>query len=256
MELLEDICIRCNGCGKITRIHKEDIDFVTSISYDYGDNRMGEEIEYSYKCVIRCGRCHRPITFEIFGSEYPVGSFNYEHNNIAGGRFVEEPHMGVIYGQEDFDPKDAYPEYTRVQQLITEIAKNPKIIYQISSRRFEEVIEQILIDHGFETTLTQPTRDGGRDIIATKIEMGKPVVFYFECKRYGEKNSVGVSIVRSLYGVQTSDRINKAILVTTGHVTRDARVFVDKQNSMMSIIDVKEIHELICRSANKYKMRN
>lgn len=111
----------------------------------------------------------------------------------------------------------------------------------------------MLQDEGFETTLTQQTRDGGRDIIATKYEMGKPVVFYIECKRYGHQNSVGVNVVRSLYGVQSADKINKAILVTTGHVTRDARKFVDNQKTMMSIIDVKEIYELIQRSARRYR---
>lgn len=127
------------------------------------------------------------------------------------------------------------------------------LIYNISPREFEEVVNKVLQDEGFETTLTQQTSDDGRDIIATKYEMGKPVVFYIECKRYGKKNSVGVSIVRSLYGVQSSDRINKSILVTTGHVTRGARRFVEKQNTMMSIIDVDEVHQLIRRSAMKYR---
>ena len=85
------------------------------------------------------------------------------------------------------------------------------------------------------------------------IESLNSLVFYIECKRYGRRNSVGVSIVRSLYGVQTSDQINKSILVTTGHVTRGARRFVEKQNTMMSILDVNEIHHLIQRSAMKYR---
>ena len=193
------------------------------------------------------------ISFRISGYEYPVGAFNYEDCEIAGGRFEEEPHMGVIYSRDDFDPEDAYPEYTRVEHMIMEIAQDPELIYNISPREFEEVIERVLKDQGFETKLTQQTRDDGRDIIATKYEMGKPVVFYIECKRYGRQNSVGVSIVRSLYGVQSADRINKAILVTTGHVTRGARRFVEKQNTMMSIIDVDEIHDLIQRSARKYR---
>jgi hypothetical protein len=41
--------------------------------------------------------------------------------------------------------------------------------------------------------------------------------------------------------------------VTTGHVTGGARRFVEQQNTMMSIIDVDEIHELIHRSAMKYR---
>ena len=159
--------------------------------------------------------------------------------------------LGVIYSRDDFDPNDAYPEYSRVEQLIMEIAQDRDLIYNISPREFEEIIERVFQDEGFETTLTQQTRDGGRDIIATKFEMGKPVVFYIECKRYGRQNSVGVSIVRSLYGVQSADRINKAILVTTGHVTRGVRKFVEDQNTLMSVIDIEEIHELIRRSARK-----
>ena len=43
----------------------------------------------------------------------------------------------------------------------------------------------------------------------------------------------------------------KAILVTTGHVTRGVRKFVEDQNTLMSVIDIEEIHELIRRSARK-----
>lgn len=252
MELIEDVFIRCGRCGKITGIHKEDFDFESYV-YDHGDNRMGEEIEFRHEGYIKCDQCGNEISFRISGYEYPIGAFNYEDSEIAGGRFEEEPHMGVIYSRDDFDPDDAYPTFTRVEQIIIDIAQNRELIYDISPREFEAVIERVLQDEGFETKLTQQTRDGGRDIVATKYEMGKPVVFYIECKRYGRQNSVGVNIVRSLYGVQSADQINKAILVTTGHVTRGARRFVDDQNTMMSVIDVEEIHELIQRSARKYR---
>lgn len=252
MELLGDVLIRCGRCGKVTGLHKEDFYFESYV-YDHGDNGMGEEIEYRHDGFIECDHCGNEISFRISGYEYPVGAFNYEGYEIAGGQFDEPPHMCVIYSRDDFDPDDAYPEYSRIQQLIMDIAQDRELIYNISSREFEEVIERLFQDEGFETKLTQSTRDGGRDIIATKYEMGKPIVFYIECKRYGRQNSAGVSIVRSLYGVQSSDRINKSILVTTGHVTRDARRFVDDQNAMMSVIDADEVHELIQRSARKYR---
>lgn len=44
MELLEDVFIRCDRCGKVTGIHKEDFDFESYV-YDRGENGMGEEIE-------------------------------------------------------------------------------------------------------------------------------------------------------------------------------------------------------------------
>ena len=123
--------------------------------------------------------------------------------------------MNSFYKETEPNPhlhihvRPRYPTFTRVEQIIMDIAQNRELIYDISPREFEAVIERVLQDEGFETKLTQQTRDGGRDIIATKYEMGKPVVFYIECKRYGRQNSVGVNIVRSLYGVQSADQIKR-----------------------------------------------
>ena len=91
----------------------------------HGENRMGEEIEYRHEGFIECDNCGNEISFRISGYEYPVGAFNYEDSEIAGGRFEEEPHMGVIYSRDDFDPDDAYPEYTRVEQMIME-SRSPR----------------------------------------------------------------------------------------------------------------------------------
>ena len=123
MELLEDVFIRCGRCGKVTRIHKEDFVFESYV-YDRGENCMGEEIEYRHDGYIECDHCGNEISFRISGYEYPVGAFNYEDCEIDGGRFEEEPHMGVIYSRDDFDPDDAYPEYSRIQQLIMDIHGN------------------------------------------------------------------------------------------------------------------------------------
>ena len=252
MEMESDIFIRCKHCGCVFGIHKDEIEFESYV-YEHGENGMGDEVEYRYDSVIECRNCGNEICFRISGFEYPVGAFNYEDYEIEGGDFIEEPHMIIVYSMDEFDPYDAILNYDRIQQLIFNIADDRQLIYEVSSREFEEIIERLFQDEGFETVLTQSTRDGGRDIIATKYEMGKPIVFYIECKKYGQRNSAGVSIVRELYGVQSSDRINKSILVTTGRVTSDARKFVSEQNTLMSVIDADEIHELIQRSANKYR---
>ena len=86
------------------------------------------------------------------------------------------------------------------------------MLYNITPRELEEVVERIFISEGFETQLTKATRDGGKDIIAVKYTMGKPIVFYVECKQYGRHRTVDVNIVRSLYGVKMSDQINRCWL--------------------------------------------
>ena len=254
MELLDDVFIRCGHCRHSLGIHREEFDIECNV-YDRGENSMGDEAEYRIEGYAECPECGNEITFRISGYEYPMGAYNYEDNEIEGGEFEEDPQMGVVYSQNDFDSDEAFAEYDRIQPLIMDIARDRDLIYNISPREFEEVIERLFQDEGFETELTPATKDGGRDIVATKFEMGKPIVFYIECKRYGRKNSVGAKIVRSLYGVQSSDQVNKSILVTTGHVTREAHRFIDNQKTMMSVIDADEIHSLIQKSARKYRRK-
>ncbi len=250
MELINDIYIRCNRCNDVIKLYKDEIDFTECVNRN-SDDDMGEEIEFHHHSYIRCRNCGNKITLDILGREYPAGAFDYEDSDISGGVYEEKPHMCIVYSQEDFDLQNSYPRFTAVEQMIMQIAQDPKLVYEITPRDFEKVVEKLLQDQGFETKLTPQTRDGGRDIIATKYEIDKPIVFYIECKRYQEQNSVDVSIVRSLLGVQTADRVNKTILFTTGHVTRDAKQFVDDQNTLISILDVDEIHKLIRRSAEK-----
>lgn len=248
MELMDDLLIRCDECGAEIPIDKDAVDFET-IAYDHGENGMGDEIEYYCDFPVECEDCGNEINIKISGYEYPVGTFNYESSEICGGEFIEQPHMVMVYAQEDFDPEYAYDEFDRIGWLIDDLAKNNDLIYDIDPRDFEKVVERLFQDEGFETILTPAIDDGGKDIIATKIIMGRPVVFYVECKRYGKKNNVGVNIVRSLYGVQTSDQVNKSVLVTTGHVTSGTKKFVSDRNTLMSVIDADEIFEMIQRSA-------
>jgi HJR/Mrr/RecB family endonuclease len=84
----------------------------------------------------------------------------------------------------------------------------------------------------YQTWLTQPTRDGGRDIIA-KINVGAEQEFLLiECKRYADTIDMGK--VRELYGVVSSEKANRGVLVTSGRFTLDAQKFAD-DNSMQLI---------------------
>ena len=96
IELLEDVFIRCEQCGRIIGIHKEDFDFESYV-YDHGENGMGEEIKYRHDGFIECDGCGNEISFRISGYEYPVGAFNYEDSEITGGSFDKEPHMCLTF---------------------------------------------------------------------------------------------------------------------------------------------------------------
>jgi len=105
MELMDDLLIKCNECGKEMKICRDDFDF-ESCSYDHGDNGMGDEIEYYCNENISCSECGNEINIKISGYEYPVGAFNNETCEISGGEFLEKPHMTVVYSDDGPDWDD------------------------------------------------------------------------------------------------------------------------------------------------------
>ena len=243
-------------CKRYSRTNKVSVDPDVSF-FDHGENGMGIETIYEIRHELSCPQCGNNIEITITGNEYPEGAYDYDSAELSGAEFIETPSMGMVYYQDEFDVDEYAVEATGIRGLIAQLSENRDMIYDVTSREFEEIVEQVLQDDGFDTHLTQPTRDGGRDIIATKTGInGKPVVFYVECKRYSRTNKVSVDLVRALYGVQTADKVNKACLVTSSCFTRDAVAFAENQNVMIDLIDGDALHDMIVRSAEKYEQEN
>jgi restriction system protein len=119
--------------------------------------------------------------------------------------------------------------------LIAYLAEHPEQMRGLSPRSFEELVAELLVRDGMEVQLTQASKDGGRDILAmTSTEMGKHL-YLVECKRYADENKVGVSIVRSLYGVVEFEKATKGIIVTTSDFTRGAIEFGKMVESRMDL---------------------
>lgn len=109
--------------------------------------------------------------------------------------------------------------------VIRALAQDPKGLYELSPRKFEELISELLRRDGYSTELTKISRDGGRDVLATlESPLGKQL-FLVECKKYSPDRPVGVSLVRDLYGVLMHERATAAMMVTTSRFTPDALAF-------------------------------
>ena len=93
-------------------------------------------------------------------------------------------------------------------------------LYTITARQFEQFVEVIFKRMGYETELTASTRDGGRDVIATRSDPGAAESVRIECKRV--QANVGVRRARELLGVVDADNATRGILVSAGGFTRDA----------------------------------
>ena len=89
---------------------------------------------------------------------------------------------------------------------------------------FEQLIAELFTSMGLETHLTKASHDGGIDCIAydRRPIIGGEIVI--QAKRYS--HTVGVSVVRDLYGALQDRRASKGIVVTTSSYGPDAYKFV------------------------------
>lgn len=123
---------------------------------------------------------------------------------------------------------------------------NIKDLLSLSSKEFENLCYLLMKKMGFSVKTTSISGDGGIDLIANynkPMFRGKYIV---QCKRYS--GSVGVPIIRDLYGVVMDERANKGILITTGNFTQSAIEFATNKN--LELIDGIEL----CKILSEYDL--
>lgn len=120
-------------------------------------------------------------------------------------------------------------------------ARHPDKLYDLTSRKFEELIANILKDLGFDVELTKATRDGGSDIYAyIRNEIGTFLTFV-ECKKWAPTHHVGIEVVQRLFGVQQSKKANKSMIVTTSFFTKPAIDECKMYDNLMSLNDYNNL---------------
>jgi restriction system protein len=100
-------------------------------------------------------------------------------------------------------------------EIIAAIGRDPNTVFQISPRKWEEIIAGAYSKAGFdEVILTPRSGDLGRDVIATKKGLGTIRVID-QVKAYGPGYLVTADDVRALLGVLPGDGASKGFVTTT-----------------------------------------
>jgi len=88
-------------------------------------------------------------------------------------------------------------------------------MYQLDATAWEALVAGAYSELGFEVVLTPRSDDGGRDVIATRNDVGS-IRFFDQVKRYSPGRRVTANDVRALLGVLNADRnVSKGIVTTT-----------------------------------------
>lgn len=111
-------------------------------------------------------------------------------------------------------------------------------IVQLHWKEFERLLGEAFRRRGYSVQFTPPGADGGVDLILTNS--GKQTLV--QAKRWGRK-SVGVSVVRELFGVMHARGAHAAIVVTTSEFTPAALQFA--RESGVELIDGPELERMV-----------
>jgi restriction system protein len=100
-------------------------------------------------------------------------------------------------------------------EIIALLQKDPKIAYQLSWEKWEEIIAGSYKKAGFEEVILTPrSGDHGRDVIAIKKTLGTIRVID-QVKAYKPGHLVTREEVSALWGVMQGDKASKGFLTTT-----------------------------------------
>lgn len=164
----------------------------------------------------------------MFIQTQPVNFYeNYKHGIQVLTSFLSSKPKDLLTELPPPDSKLIQISSDISSNFVIHFLEHPKDLELINRGLFEELIAHIFKRFGYTVELTKRTRDGGRDIIAVKSQIVS-VKYLIECKRPDPNGYVGISPVRSLYGVLKDERATKALLVTTTRFSHPALQFFER----------------------------
>ena len=227
--LISDFSVMCTDCGRKYEISSDSL----MLQYAYSERPMGTEIQHIFYGGMEC-KCGNGLSYTITAVEYPEGSYDYHTCEKKRCIYIDKPEVEIEYDIPD-----------EVLSVYEEILQNPKYIYSLKPWEFEEFVADIFQQKGFNTEVTQKTRDGGKDIVATFEQGGVLYTTYFECKRYSPERPVGINVIRELFAVMEREQVDKCVIVTTSYFTKGAIAEAQRLNGRIKLIDFEELRRLM-----------
>lgn len=178
-----------------------------------------------------------------------LGNEVTQEYKLGQGLYLQSSKLLVPESKEIIVPDPIIDDISIVNtSLLAQVAKNPSLVHQCSSRQFEELVCELLDKKGYKVHLTGQTRDGGKDIIIVENNLLGSFLIYVECKQYAPDRPVGVNLVRELYGTISADEATAGLLITSSYFSKDAINFKNKIKHRLSLMDyvqlISEIQKL------------
>ena len=136
------------------------------------------------------------------------------------------------------------------RQLLAGVSAAPDALNAMSWREFEMLVGEAFRVQGYSVVETGGSADGGVDVVLRKDSEK----YFVQCKQW-RAQTVGVPIVRELYGAMAAQGATGGFVVTSGRFTKPASEFAEGRN--VTLIDGPQLHAKIQRvSQNSLAAKN
>ena len=260
-------CGECGECGSIFIFSERAQEFWDQHGFEYGPRfcpscakarmvRPGARQSFPAICS-DCGE-ETALPFAPPRADRPIYCRNcFSRHGVEPAQSGRESQPMVAFEFAGIAGPDGQPAAARAElpssvvvavcevstELIRLLRDNPAGMRGLSPRRFEYLVAALLERQGFEIEMTPETRDGGFDMYAAqKTGLGR-FLCLVECKRYCPPHKVGVSVVRSLYGVVQAKRASAGVIASTSFFSADAieaRSAIEHQMNLRDFTDLQE----------------
>lgn len=95
------------------------------------------------------------------------------------------------------------------------IAKNPRALDELEWRDIERTVAEVFDGLGFLTTLSPPSKDGGKDVVLECIVKGQRAEYLVEIKHWRAGNRVGGGALRSFLNVIAKESRQGGLFLST-----------------------------------------
>lgn len=136
---------------------------------------------------------------------------------------------------KNVDPKGDEAEFIKIvgtftQKIIGLMLKRPNVLSSLEWRDLERVIAELFTGIGYDTTLTPPSKDGGKDVIVEFREREKKKSYIVEIKHWRSGQKVGQKSITEFVKVIVKEKRHGGLFLST---------FGFADNAMESITEIE-----------------
>ena len=158
-----------------------------------------------------------------------------------------EPINSLIWQPDISHAKPIWVERSPSALIIAaDLLKQGKLLSELHWRDFEKLIAQLLEKSGWAIELTQGSKDGGIDVVATMEDPEVGLIkSLWQAKKFHPSNKVQINVVRELSAIRENRKATKGMIVTTSSLTKGALSWIRQDEFRLGYKDKNDIEKWV-----------